>query len=434
MKSFLYMTALAVFPLTFAACQNSPEVTKGGIKYIYRTKNEGVKAKIGDVITLNRYIYAKCKGKDSLLNQQPFTYAFMEPMYNGDLQELFPLMAQGDSLTAFVHVDSVFRQQPRPDFIDAKSEFRCELKMQKIQTKEDAEKERQAALSKQANIDEELIKQYLTTNKINAQRTETGLYYIVTKEGNGRTPQQGDNLEVHYTGSLLNGEKFDSSLDRNQTLPFVHKAGQMIKGFDEGMAFVKQGGKITLFLPSGLAYGDQSPSPKIPANSILKFEVELVAVKTQEEAQKAAEAARLKQDEDAKKQKVTDDNLIKKHLAEKGIKNAQRTASGLYYQIIEAGTGAAPKQGDNVEVHYTGTLLNGTKFDSSRDRGQTLPFAYQSGQMIQGFDEGVGFIKQGGKIKLFIPSHIGYGANSPSPSIPANAVLCFDVELVKVGK
>lgn len=108
------------------------------------------------------------------------------------------------------------------------------------------------------------------------------------------------------------------------------------------------------------------------------------------------------------------------------------TASGLKYQDVQVGTGASPATGQTVEVHYTGTLEDGTKFDSSRDRGQTFKFQIGVGQVIKGWDEGVGSMKVGGRRNLIIPPNLGYGERGAGGVIPPNATLLFDVELVGV--
>ncbi len=110
------------------------------------------------------------------------------------------------------------------------------------------------------------------------------------------------------------------------------------------------------------------------------------------------------------------------------------TTSGLKYEEVKAGDGASPATGQTVEVHYTGTLENGTKFDSSRDRGQTFKFQIGVGQVIKGWDEGVGSMKVGGRRNLIIPPNLGYGERGAGGVIPPNATLLFDVELIGISK
>jgi peptidylprolyl isomerase len=114
------------------------------------------------------------------------------------------------------------------------------------------------------------------------------------------------------------------------------------------------------------------------------------------------------------------------------LTNPTTTPSGLKYQDEVVGTGASPATGKHVTVHYTGKLTNGTKFDSSVDRGQPFDFVIGVGQVIKGWDEGVMTMKVGGKRLLFIPAALAYGSRSPGAGIPANADLTFEVELLAV--
>lgn len=108
------------------------------------------------------------------------------------------------------------------------------------------------------------------------------------------------------------------------------------------------------------------------------------------------------------------------------------TPSGLKYTDVKVGTGAEAKPGETVSVHYTGWLTNGTKFDSSKDRGQPFTFPLGAGRVIKGWDEGVAGMKTGGVRKLTIPPELGYGARGAGGVIPPNATLVFEVELLGV--
>lgn len=107
------------------------------------------------------------------------------------------------------------------------------------------------------------------------EQSETGLLWKDVKEGYGSSPMKGQKISVHYHGTLLNGVVFDSSIERGKPIEFNFGTGQVIKGWDEGLASMKEGGKRILVIPADLAYGSKERG-KIPANSTLVFEVELV--------------------------------------------------------------------------------------------------------------------------------------------------------------
>lgn len=126
-----------------------------------------------------------------------------------------------------------------------------------------------------ANDDE--IKQYLADNDLVAEKTDEGVYYIITKEGTGVNPNIANDVTVHYKGYLLNGDVFDSSYDRGKQSTFPLSG--VIKGWQIGIPKLKEGGAGRLFIPSHLAYGANPPNNRIPANAVLAFDIELFEVR-----------------------------------------------------------------------------------------------------------------------------------------------------------
>lgn len=129
---------------------------------------------------------------------------------------------------------------------------------------------------------------------------------------------------------------------------------------------------------------------------------------------------------------VTENNTPIKSNTMSDATNTVTTPSGLKYIEEKEGTGETPQTGQTVVVHYTGTLQDGTKFDSSRDRNRPFEFTIGVGQVIKGWDEGVSTIKVGGRRQLIIPPELGYGARGAGGVIPPNATLFFDVELLGI--
>lgn len=150
-----------------------------------------------------------------------------------------------------------------------------------------------------------------------------------------------------------------------------------------------------------------------------------------EEIRKFFTAMEEKQKEAAAQMAKVNEEAGAAFLGENGKRpEVKTTASGLQYEVIEEGTGAMPKAGDQVTVHYTGKLIDGTVFDSSVERGEPATFGVT--QVIPGWVEALQMMKEGAKWRLFIPSQLAYGSNGAGNVIGPNATLIFDVELIKV--
>lgn len=140
--------------------------------------------------------------------------------------------------------------------------------------------------------------------------------------------------------------------------------------------------------------------------------------------------------EDFKKSAAAREEAQKKQAEEKLqsiTQGFEKTDSGLYYKILEKGSGAKAEKGQKVSVHYEGQLMNGMVFDSSFKRNDPLSFNVGTGQVIPGWDEGILLLNEGDKARLVIPSHLAYGPRGAGGVIPPNATLIFDVQLVKAG-
>ena len=234
--------------------------------------------------------------------------------------------------------------------------------------------------------------------------TDSGLQYTEIEEGSGPVPQVGEIVTIHYKGTLEDGTEFGSSYSQDEPVQFPLGRGVVLPGLDEGIAMMKEGGKAKLVIPPELAYGEQGAGDAIPPNATLIFEVELVSI------QPGSPAAPTKVDE-------------ADYIA---------AESGLKYYDLQVGDGPSPQSGQQVSVHYTGWLEDGTKFDSSLDRGQPFTFVLGNGRVIRGWDEGVATMKVGGKRQLVIPPELAYGQQGAGGVIPPNATLIFEVELLAV--
>lgn len=251
----------------------------------------------------------------------------------------------------------------------------------------------------------EKLNKHTHMNAADTLKTPSGLQYVITKKGNGKRASSGDKVKVHYTGKLPDGRVFDSSVSRNEPIDFQLGVGQVIAGWDEGIALLSVGDEATFIIPSHLAYGERGAGGGIiPPDATLIFDVKLIDVTA----------------------------VPKPEPFEVEGKKIEKTPTGLQYIIVNENlSGTQAYANKKVAVHYTGYLANGTIFDSSISRGEPFVFQLGAGQVIKGWDEGIRLMKTGDKLRLIIPAELGYGSRDMG-TIPANSTLIFDVELMEV--
>ncbi len=299
------------------------------------------------------------------------------------------------------------------------------------QTAQIMEKTFEAAPKRDAQIEAHLKEKKLYNVKVSPE----GIYYIVDVPGTGAQVNAEDYVSVHYTGKLLNGNKFDSSIDRNEPITFQIGIGQVIQGWEKGIPLFKVGGKGTIFLPSSLAYGENGAGGVIPPNAPLAFDIEIVESMDRATYMERQKALQLKMQAEADARRAehakVDKATIEKYVADNNLK-VQYLPSGLAYYMTEEGTGAQVQPGNTAVVHYTGKLLDGTKFDSSKDRDQPFPVPVGENRVIQGWEQGLPLFKVGGKGTLIIPSTLAYGERGAGGIIKPNSVLLFDIEVLEV--
>lgn len=244
------------------------------------------------------------------------------------------------------------------------------------------------------------LKFHLKLLRIDREGDKQELEQKVTSAGTGSAASEGDVIDIHYSGTFLNGVKFDSSYDRKKPMLVITGHERLIKGFIEGLKGIKTGEKRHLVIPPSLGYGGMDRGP-IPANSTLVFDIEAVKITPKSEVSKQIEA-------DRKKLKI---------------------------EQQAAGEGPEIQNGDIVQVHFTATLSDGTVLGSSRESGQPFPYQVGTGQFARGFDVALVGMKVGGKSKVTIPFELAYGEKgTPDGKIPPKATVIFDIEVVKAGK
>ncbi len=406
------------------------ETTSDGLYYQFHNQGDDtLKPQMGDLLST----YMDYRTDDTIFNTtpkgQPFNIPLMESTYAGDVFAALGMMSAGDSATFMINADSFFMKTvgaPRPEFLDSNSYFYLDIKVTEIKTSAQIDKERMGKAKEMADSELGLIENYIAENKLTIDKDASGIYFSEVKSGNGETPAPGTFAKMNIVAITL----FDATrpfIDTKQygePIDFEVGTGRLGIGFESGLAKMSKGSKSIIIVPFELGFGAQGMQGGIPPYATLVYEVELVDIVSAEEmkAQQAKKAMLAQAKSAGEIVTYIKDNKIE----------VKPTNSGLYYNEKVEGTGKQAVAGKKVKVHYTGTLLNGTKFDSSVDRGQPFEFTLGQGQVIPGWDEGIALMKEGGRAQLIIPAHLGYGERGSGQVIPPNSTLLFDVELIEV--
>ncbi len=301
----LFLFSSAVLAIAFTACKGGGKSSQfdgytrdeSGLHYKFFKQNEADtnKAKLGDGVVFGYVI--KTEITDSLVvdsktqSQDGSGYTrflLQKNSFKGSLEDGMKLMAKGDSASFIIPADSFFLKtmdmNELPKSIAKGSFLRATIVMKDIlsakQIKENQAKqmeEQQAKMKEAEGKEKTTFDAYIAENKITAKPTESGLIFVETKKGNGKHPKVTDEVTVHYTGTLMDGTKFDSSLDRGEPAKFP--LNQVIPGWTEGIQLMSKGSKCKLIIPSKIGYGPQGAGGKIPPFAPLVFEVELLDFK-----------------------------------------------------------------------------------------------------------------------------------------------------------
>ncbi len=440
-KSFLLLSVGAFLAVSCDTTHPGFRKNDNGIYYkiissVDSTKN--VKADSGMIFQLTM----SYGSKDSLLfdaksNSQAFELPFSKPTYKGDINEALGMFSKGDSAVFIIKADSFFIKTAHspevPEIFKADNDLYFWVKIVDIVTMEQLNARRQAELDVMRDKELSNLTLFINNNYPGAVPTESGLYIIKTKTGNGKSPKDGDMLNFDFTVATIDGPQLYSSVEAGR--PIDHEKGKPFdtEGFTEGLKTLTPGDEVTLIVPSKLAFKAQGRQGMILPYTTMIYTVKLNSVKSKEQYEKEVAAKKAQEQAQNDKLKNQERATIANYISKNNI-TVQPTPSGLYYIETAAGTGEQAVAGDKVKVHYSGTLLDGTKFDASYDRGEPYEFTLGRSEVVKGWDEGIAMMKKGGKATLIVPSSLAYGERARGGVIHAFAPLKFDVELVEVTK
>ncbi|MGE5424509.1 MAG: FKBP-type peptidyl-prolyl cis-trans isomerase [Syntrophothermus sp.] len=394
------------------------------------TPEEKKKPKTGDFVSVELRYSIPVNGKDSTLfdsrhskGGQPVKFKLPPPDFKGDLYENIMTLSVGDSGVFKINADSLFiktfKMQQLPQGIESGSVLTFNVKLLDTQDPEMLKNNEKTALDK-----------YLKDNHVTVAPRPSGIYIIEETKGEGPKVDTGSTVKMQFTISLVDGTPLFNSYERGEPLKFQYGKKFDTPGIDEAIGTLHKGSKAIVIVPSSMGFADKGQGNLVPPYATLIYNVEIVDVMSKAEAEKEQAEIQQKKEQEMAKSKAEETLKRDEYLKSKNI-TAKPTADGLYYIEKVKGTGAQAVAGKTVKVHYTGTLLDGTKFDSSVDRNEPFEFVLGQGQVIKGWDEGIAMMKVGGKATFIIPSTLGYGERDMGV-IPPFSTLVFDVELLDV--
>jgi FKBP-type peptidyl-prolyl cis-trans isomerase len=261
-------------------------VLPSGLEYKFLKDLPGKVGNVGEQMEMN----FKSQVGDSVLfdskemmKGKPVLFTLQKGRFNADVNEGLLLMSDGDIAVFRTPLDSIMKTgEALMPWMNHKDKMVYTVEALSIKTREQVEKEFKEKQDALISKEDKELNDYFKANNLKPTKTESGLYYLVTKKGTGEKPKVGQQVSVNYTGKTMDGKVFDSNVDSAfhhvQEFAFPLGHGRVIKGWDEGIALLNKGEKATLYIPSRYAYGAHSPSPAIPENAILIFDVELVNI------------------------------------------------------------------------------------------------------------------------------------------------------------
>jgi len=266
------------------------------------------------------------------------------------------------------------------------------------------------------------------TDNSGYKTTDNGLKFKYLKENaQGVHPKVGDFVEIKLIYANENDSILFKSDEISPSIKMSVNKPDYDASFEEALIMLKTGEHALFKIPANLFFS-KTKKVKIPdwvkKGENLTFDIQLIRILDKKQVKKEEQIHK----ESLKK---AEDESIQQYIQENNIKE-ESSISGLYYIEIQKGKGKNTVPGNILQVHYTGKFIDGSVFDSSLDRNELFSFQYGNSEVIAGWEEGFSRMKEGGKAKFIIPSHLAYGENGYGKIIPPFSTLIFDVELVKI--
>ncbi len=371
---------------------------------------------------------------DSRSLDVPMEFPLLKPAFRGDLYQGLRHLGKGDSAVITVVADSFFIKSAGfptlPSFVNPGELLTYYLRLEDFMSRSAYDsllEVRTAARQREEKLN---MINYLTQHNLDTTATASGLVVIPEIVGRGRLPDTGDMCQVYFEVRILGGDTLFSNFSSD---PFDIEYGKEFDnvGFMEGLGLLTEGSTARLVVPSRIGVG-AGGYDGVPGFTTLDYTVQFVQIRPLEVVQ--AERIRKKE---LKKQMLAQNKKdepakIARYIKENQIV-ADTTATGLYIIPLTKGQGKAPqKTGSRVTVNYIQYALDGSIIVSSYVNHQPFVFETGMGEVIQGWEEAVNQMVEGDKVRLIVPSKLGYGSRARGEKNPPYSPLIFDLELTAV--
>lgn len=430
-RKFYYLAMVCLLSMMFfSACKqrfSGYNSTQDGLYYKFYSQNPtAVQPKLTDFLKVEMACYLADTLYYDWHKSKSDVYAQLtEPHFPGDLQSAYAMMHVGDSASFYIKADSIaikyYEKDPATVGLKSDDYFRYEVKLVEVKTKEEFQADIDQMKYTIMEKSEAALFKYIAENNITVHPTESGIYIIPLEKGYGRCPVSGEQVEIDFSASLLNGQLVGSTFDSPEKFSFILGQGYVIDGWEEIVPKMRLGERVKAIIPFDMAYGEQSYG-NVPAYSNLIYEIKLLKITTVDELQKQAEQAR-------KALKADSEKAFAEYLKTNSIMD--HTESGLYYSKSVTTKGESPQVGKTARIKYVASLIDGTLLGNSDQLGDYYDVAYGKNKVLKGLEEGIGLMKVGEKARFVIPYFLAYGEN-PYEKIPAYSNLVFDVELLEL--
>ncbi len=406
------------------------KMDNGAYMKFYERSAEKIAPRLKDGVTFHMAQYFNDTLLFNTADSEPMDMVLVAGSFAGDVSDALQNMHIGDSARLVVLADSVFYaigMETPEEYADKAIYY--DLKLLSITPYEEIEESYRLYVDSLRVLEQSDLEPF--RNDVGNTFTESGLI-VLEKTGNGKTAQLGEYVNFDFLMCSLDGDTIMSSFGI-ESLDFQYGSQEFLtKGFNEAIGLVPNGGRLNCLIPSALAFDSAGYQEVVLPYMPLRVELQMNNIMSKEVHEKFVAEQEAKRKAEHEKTMEKQRQLIAKYVKDNNI-TEEPSETGLYVIWKEHGTGDVVQWGDKANVHYIISNLNGEEIESSYGYDMPLQFTVGHGEMILSIEEAVMQMNPGSKVRLLVPSDLGFGeVEIDSQLLPADSPLIIDLELVSV--